>query len=159
MIEMPDIDQLLATLIHLLVAALAGAAIGLQRERQSKPAGLRTHMLVAMGTAFFVLIPTQAGLSPEGISRVIQGVVTGTGFIGGGVILKLSEYREVRGLTTAGSLWVTAAIGVAVGLGQIGAVAVGVVLTLFILSILGWLENRIEKKYRSPATDSDHRNQ
>jgi len=158
LIEIPDVDQMLSTFIHLLIAALAGAIIGLQREWHGKPAGLRTHMLVAIGTAFFILVSRHAGLSAEGLSRVIQGIATGLGFIGGGAILKLSEFREVRGLTTAGSLWVTAALGVAAGLGQIGTTAVGVVLTLFILSMLGWLENRLEKRKTSTGDTGTGKN-
>lgn len=137
---------MLETAIYLSVAAVLGGVIGLQRERRSKPAGLRTHMLVAVGTAFFVIIGREANLTPEGLSRVIQGVATGIGFIGGGVILKHSERLEVRGLTTAGSLWVTAALGVAAGMGLIGAALVGALMTLLILSVVGAVEKFFDKR-------------
>src|SRR5215510_10803809 len=117
---LPDARQLARIVIRLLVAMLLGAIVGVQREQTGKPAGLRTHMLVALGAALFVLAPLEVGMGSDGLSRVIQGLATGIGFIGGGAILKLSEEREIRGLTTAAGVWMTAAVGVAVGLGRIG---------------------------------------
>ena len=144
-----DARQLIHVLIRLLAATLLGAAIGLQRERAGKPAGLRTHMLVTLGTAVFVLACAGVGMSLEGQSRVIQGVVTGIGFIGAGSILKLSEQRDVQGLTTAAGVWMSSAIGVAVGLGSLGVAILSAVFTLVILS----LANRFESHERddSPA--------
>src|ERR687883_11912 len=112
---LPDVRQLVHVLIRLLAATLLGAIVGIQREKAGKPAGLRTHILVTLGTAVFVLACSGVGMSLDGLSRVIQGIVTGIGFIGAGSILKLSEQREIQGLTTAAGLWMTAAIGVAVG--------------------------------------------
>ena len=91
--------------VRLLLAALCGGLLGFERGRAGKEAGLRTHMLVTLGVAFFVLIPQQAGVSPGDMNRVIQGIITGIGFIGAGTILKLSEREEVRGLTTAAGIW------------------------------------------------------
>ena len=113
-----DARQLVHVLIRLTAATLLGAVIGIQRERAGKPAGLRTHMLVTLGTAVFVLACAGVGMSSDGLSRVIQGLITGIGFIGAGSILKLSEQRDVQGLTTAAGVWMTAAIGVAAGLGR-----------------------------------------
>jgi len=90
-------------------ATLLGAIVGLQRERTRKPAGLRTHILVSLATAAFVISCSSVGMSSDGLSRVIQGIITGIGFIGAGSILKLSEQHEIKGLTTAASVWMTAA--------------------------------------------------
>jgi putative Mg2+ transporter-C (MgtC) family protein len=99
-------------ILQVLVAMLLGAAIGLEREYGAQPAGLRTHMLVSLGAALFTLAGTQvAGTDP---TRIAAQVATGIGFLGGGAILR--EGVSIRGLTTAASLWVTAAIGLAVGL-------------------------------------------
>jgi putative Mg2+ transporter-C (MgtC) family protein len=137
---LPDIRQTASLITRLVIAMILGAVIGAQRESIGKPAGLRTHMLVAMGGALFVLAPLQAGMDLDGMSRVIQGIVTGIGFIGAGAILKLHEKREIEGLTTAAGIWMTAAVGVAVGLGRLGLAFVSTVLTWITLSIIGRIE-------------------
>jgi len=139
---LPDARQLVHVLIRLAAATLLGAVVGFQRERAGKPAGLRTHMLVTLGTAVFVLACSGVGMSSDGLSRVIQGIVTGIGFIGAGSILKLSEERDVQGLTTAAGVWMTAAIGVAVGLGSLGVALLSTFFTLVILSLAGRLEHK-----------------
>jgi putative Mg2+ transporter-C (MgtC) family protein len=120
-------------LVRVFAAVLLGAVVGIERERAGKPAGLRTHMLVSLGTAVFVIACSDAGMSLDGLSRVIQGIVTGIGFIGAGTILKLNEQREIQGLTTAAGLWMTAAIGVAVGLGILGVALIGTLVTVLVL--------------------------
>lgn len=99
---LPDSTALLRVLIRLLGAVLAGAVLGWQRERSDKPAGLRTHILVALGAAIFVVVPEQFAMHSDALSRVIQGIATGIGFLGGGVILKHASERRIEGLTTAG---------------------------------------------------------
>jgi len=141
-----DARQLIHVLIRLTAATLLGAVIGIQRERAGKPAGLRTHMLVTLGTAVFVLACSGVGMSPDALSRVIQGLVTGIGFIGAGSILKLSEQRDVQGLTTAAGVWMTAAVGVAVGLGSLGVALLSTVFTLIILSLAKRFERRHDDK-------------
>ena len=89
-----------------------------------------------VGAALFVLIPQQAGAAPGDITRVIQGVVAGIGFLGAGTILKDDDHREVRGLTTAAGVWLTAAIGVAAGMGRVGSAVLSTALALVILSML-----------------------
>jgi len=126
---------------------LLGALVGFERERAGKPAGLRTHTLVCLGTTLFVLVTGGVGMTSDGVSRVIQGVVTGIGFIGAGSILKLSEEKNVRGLTTAAAVWMTAAIGVSIGLGSIGVAGIGTLLALIILWVVGGIEARAEKKH------------
>jgi putative Mg2+ transporter-C (MgtC) family protein len=131
----PDRRQLARVIIRLLVAVLLGAVVGIERERAGKAAGLRTHMLVTLGTAVFVLACSGAGIASDGLSRVVQGIVTGIGFIGGGSILKGADERDVHGLTTAASVWIAAAVGIAVGLGNLG---VALLSTLFALAILSF---------------------
>src|SRR4051794_25746863 len=97
----------------MILAAMLGGVLGVERERSGKSTGLRTHMIVALGAAMFALVPQQAGMTLADMSRVIQGIVAGIGFIGAGAILKHSEANEVYGLTTAAGLWLTAAIGMA----------------------------------------------
>jgi putative Mg2+ transporter-C (MgtC) family protein len=143
---LPNARQLVHVIIRLVAAALLGAFVGMQREKAGKPAGLRTHILVSLGTAVFVLACSGVGMSSDGLSRVIQGIVTGIGFIGAGSILKLNEERDIKGLTTAASVWMTAAIGVAVGLGSLGVALLSTFFTLIILALAGLYELRDEKK-------------
>lgn len=131
--DVPDVEQLTRILLRFGLAILLGALIGYDRERAESTAGLRTHMLVALGTAMFVLVAQQAGIDSEGMSRVIQGLLAGIGFLGAGAVIKLSETGQVRGLTTAAGLWATAAIGMTVGLGR---ETTAVIATLFVLAIL-----------------------
>ena len=136
----PDPQHFVRAVLRLLTAMLAGAVIGIQREQAGQSAGLRTHMLVAMGAALFVLVPLEVGMAWSGVSRVIQGLTAGIGFLGGGAILKWHEAHEVHGLTTAAGLWMTAAIGVASGLGRLGTALLGALLTWIVLAALVRLE-------------------
>ena len=133
--DLPGVAQVTQMTVRLLLAALCGGLLGFERERAGKEAGLRTHMLVALGAAFFVLIPQQAGVTPGDMSRVLQGIITGIGFIGAGTILKLSEREEVRGLTTAAGIWLTAAVGIAAGMGREASALLGTTLALVVLSL------------------------
>lgn len=136
----PDWHYLLRVLLRLSVAAVLGGLIGLERTRVGKSAGVRTHMLVALGAALFTVVPLEAGMRTADFSRVIQGLVTGVGFLGGGVILKLSEEQQVRGLTTAAGIWATAAAGMAAGAGWFWPAACGTLLAWVILECLRGLE-------------------
>lgn len=139
---LPDGQHLTQIVMRLLVALLFGALIGYQRERAGKSAGLRTHILVMLGTCLFVLAASASGMSQDALSRVIQGIVTGIGFLGAGSILKLSVEHNIRGLTTAAGIWMTAAIGVTVGLGKIGIAALATILALIVLALLPHVENK-----------------
>lgn len=139
---LPDGRQVIHVLIRLTAAALLGALIGYQRELAGKPAGIKTHIMATLGTTIFVVACANAGFQSDALSRVIQGIVTGIGFLGAGAILKLDEARDIKGLTTAASIWAAAAIGVAVGLGVLGVAIIGAVITVFILTILGKFEIR-----------------
>jgi putative Mg2+ transporter-C (MgtC) family protein len=135
------------------LAAILGGLIGLEREMKGRWAGLRTHMLVALGTCLFVLVGLAASPDldkPTVLSRVIQGICAGIGFIGAGTILKLTEHLEVQGLTTASSIWTAAAIGAACGIHQPMLAASGTILALIIL----WGFRLIEKRV-SPNPTSD----
>jgi putative Mg2+ transporter-C (MgtC) family protein len=146
---LPDARQFIHVLIRLTAAILLGAAIGLQREKRGKPAGIKTHILAAFGTTVFVLACTGYGMNSDGLSRVIQGITTGIGFLGAGAILKLDEKHDIKGLTTAASIWVSAAIGVAVGLGVLGLALLATILTLIVLAVLGRIERRYFKDIHS----------
>jgi putative Mg2+ transporter-C (MgtC) family protein len=128
-----DVRQLTSTLVRLLLAALLGGVLGYERESQGKSAGVRTHMLVSMGSAMFVLAPAHGGMEIDDMSRVIQGVVTGIGFLGAGAIIKHRESNIVKGLTSAAGVWTTAAIGIACGLGR---ETTAIVCTLLVLAVL-----------------------
>ncbi len=135
--------------VRLVVAAVLGGILGFQRAEAGKAAGMRTHMLVALGAAIVVLAPELAGMSTADISRIIQGTVTGIGFIGGGVILKQSEHRRVEGITTAAGIWLTATVGIVIGMGRLGLGIAGAILALVILTVVG----RIERKYIPDRTE------
>lgn len=139
-------EQVPRIVIRLVVAMLLGGLVGIQRERSHKPAGLRTHMLACLGTALFVISCGAVGMSFDAQSRVIQGIVTGLGFIGAGSILKLSQEHEIKGLTTAAGVWMTAAIGVTVGLGALGIAIIATILTLVILAVATRFERFVQKK-------------
>ncbi len=132
---------------RLCLSLVVGAIIGLERQLSHKPAGLRTHMLVSFGSALFVLIPLQLVAAPDSqneLSRVIQGIVSGVGFLGAGVILRESrggmKVADVHGLTTAAAIWVASALGVAAGCGlwQLGLIAA--VMSLIVLRVFKSLE-------------------
>jgi putative Mg2+ transporter-C (MgtC) family protein len=133
-------------LIRLTVATLLGAVVGLERHREGKFAGLRTHMLVALGAALFTLIPQEAKMTTADLSRIIQGVAAGIGFLGAGTILKLEEQHKIEGLTSAASVWVTAAIGMSVGAGWLWPAVVGVAWGWIILSIIHRCEQYLRNK-------------
>ena len=139
---LPDAAQMVRVIVRVVAAALLGALLGAERERAGKPAGLRTHMLVALGAALFVLFPAEAGMEVADLSRVIQGVATGIGFIGAGTILKRADGEQVEGLTTAASIWLTGAIGMSVGAGQLWLSVVCAASAWVILSMLARWEPR-----------------
>jgi len=134
--DVPGLAEVTQIVVRLLLAALLGGLVGFQRERRGKAAGLRTHMLVALGAAFFVLIPAQAGMPLADLSRVLQGIITGVGFLGAGTILKRQASEEIEGLTTAAGLWLTAAVGSAAGMGRETSAVLSTVLAFIILSLL-----------------------
>lgn len=148
--DIPDPGQATRVVLRLAMAVLLAGVLGLEREKRDSPAGLRTHMLVALGAALFVLVPVQAGMQGDQISRVLQGVTAGIGFLGAGAIIKFADAGRVLGLTTAASIWATAAIGVACGLGHLATAVFATLLALLILAVLLRWERRM-----APATADD----
>ena len=158
--DIPDAEQATRVALRLIVAVVLGAAIGYERERRDSAAGLRTHMLVALGAALFVLVPEQAGMPQADMSRVLQGVIAGAQKTHAGAVLKMSRNAEVRGLTTAAGIWATAAIGVTVGLGREATALMATVMVVLILSVLYRLERYITRDgdqppKPEPETDDD----
>jgi putative Mg2+ transporter-C (MgtC) family protein len=129
----PDLDALGQVASRLIAAAVLGGLIGLEREQAGKAAGIRTHMMVALGAALFVLVPIAAGLEPGDLSRVIQGIAAGMGFLGGGTIVKRAD--DIEGLTSAATIWFTGAVGIAVGAGDVWLAALGVACAWVVLKI------------------------
>jgi putative Mg2+ transporter-C (MgtC) family protein len=157
--------SLLELLTRLALATLLGATIGTNRELQLKPAGLRTHALVALGaalaslTGLFLTATTTMTPDAAAVSRVLQGIVAGVGFIGGGVILRRNDPKGVHGLTTAASIWVVASVGVAAGLGLWRLAVATVALVLLIFTVGGPMDRALHR-WRSKAggegpTDDD----
>lgn len=134
---------------HLLASMLAGAAIGIERSYHGRPAGFRTHVLVCMSSALLMLVTMYQSLWFPGAAEIVrvdptrmaQGIMTGIGFLGAGVIFK--EGLSVRGLTTAASIWITAAIGILMGVGFYFPAILATVLTIGILSVFRWLEAKM----------------
>ena len=153
--DIPDLEQLTRVILRLLLAALLGGLIGLERELAGKAAGLRTHMLVALGSALFVLIPLQAGIELSDLSRVIQGLLAGVGLLCAGAILKAVGEEHVHGLTTSASLWMTAAIGMGAGLGRDATAALSTLLALAILTMEGPLQRMLRRREQRIVTPRD----
>jgi putative Mg2+ transporter-C (MgtC) family protein len=132
--DVPDVSTITRIIMRLMLAAVLGGILGYERERKGRSAGLRTHMLVAVGAALFVVGPTQAGMPIEDMSRVIQGIVQGVGFLGAGAIIVRTAQKEVEGLTTAANIWATAGIGVIAGLGLEATAVLSAAIILIILA-------------------------
>lgn len=134
--DIPDVAQMTRIILRLTVAGILGGVLGYEREQKGKSAGVRTHMLVCIGAALFVLIPQQAGASSADITRVLQGLIAGVGFLGAGAIVFGRKENETRGLTTAAGIWVTAAIGIAAGMGRELTAVLSTLVALFVLSVV-----------------------
>ena len=152
--DIGDASQLTRITVRLLIAALLGAILGFEREQKGKAAGVRTHMLVAMGAALFVLVSQQIGMEKDDMSRVIQGLTAGVGFLCAGTILKGHNAGDVKGLTTAAGLWLTAAMGVAAGLGRELTAVLATLLALVILAVVPVLVKLIDKPQPLIAEDA-----
>jgi putative Mg2+ transporter-C (MgtC) family protein len=131
-------------ILRLALAAALGGAIGLEREYRHKPAGLRTNMLIALGSALFAILSVELGAAAGSPDRIAAQVVTGIGFLGAGAILRSGG--DIHGLTTAATIWVNAAIGMAAGLGSYVAAAGAAMLTLIVLTILPFIERWFEDR-------------
>lgn len=145
--------------VRLGAATLVGAMLGLNRELHGKPAGLRTNALVALGSALFTTTGIWAASNgggqadPSAVSRVLQGVVTGLGFLGAGVIMH-DTGQHIRGLTTAATIWLSSALGIACAVGDWKVVTVGCALTLVVLALLTPVEDFLHRRF-PPRSDNE----
>ncbi len=145
--DLNDVTELTRVSVRLLIAAILGGILGFEREQRGKSAGIKTHMLVCIGAALFVLIPQQAGFASQAdLSRVMQGIISGIGFLGAGAILKGNDEKDLKGLTTAAGIWLTAAIGVAAGLGRESSAILCTLLALTVLLIIPKVASSIGHK-------------
>src|SRR5262245_59264012 len=138
---MPD----LGVVWRLLRAAGLGAAIGLEREYRRKPAGLRTNILIVVGSALFTIVSLELASKGGTADRIAAQVVTGIGFLGGGAILRRG--RAVQGMTTAATIWVNAAIGMAAGAGEPGLAVAATAVTLVVLALLPPIERYFDRRF------------
>lgn len=157
--DITDESEVTRILLRLLMAAVLGAVLGFERESKGKSAGVRTHMLVSMGAALFVLAPGMAGADEQALSRVIQGIVAGIGFLGAGTILKGNgqDTSHVKGLTTAAGLWMTAAIGTAAGMGREATALISTVLALLVLASMPVLVEKVEGEQEEKRREEEGR--
>ena len=143
-----DFNDAVVIAARLGAALLVGAVLGINRDLHRKPAGLRTLALVSVGSAVLVLVGLDlTGNSPDSVSRILQGIVAGVGFLGAGVIMHHEAERRVEGLTTAASVWVAAGLGAACGAGQGMIAAIAVIVAMAILVFGGMLERAIERRF------------
>lgn len=131
--DIPDVSTITRITLRLALAAVLGGILGYERELKARNAGVRTHMLVAVGAALFVIGPLQVDMPMPDMSRVLQGIVQGIGFLGAGAIIFSTAQQKIHGLTTAANIWVTAGIGVLAGLGLDATAALSTLIVLIIL--------------------------
>lgn len=152
-------------LARIAVAMILGGVIGLEREWKGHWAGLRTHILVSMGCAIFIIAGVDiVGRESEAVTRVIQGLASGIGFLGAGTILKLDQKEQIKGLTSAASIWLVAAMGTSAGLGEYRLATASAIVSVLVLSVLGPLERALEHRHKlrklnqsdGPGLHSEH---
>ncbi len=143
--DLRDVAEITRVVLRLLMAGTLGAILGYERERKGKAAGVRTYMLVSLGSAVCVMTPQLAGVGNEDITRVMQGVISGIGFLGAGAIIK-RDRDGISGLTTAAGIWMTAAIGMAAGMGREATAVLSTLIALVTFALgsatFGWLSGR-----------------
>lgn len=150
--DIPDVTSLTRVSFRLFMACLLGGILGFEREHHGKSAGVRTHMLVAIGSAIFVMVPEMMGGPNMDITRVIQGLVAGIGFLGAGSIIKGESTKDVKGLTTAANIWLTAAIGMTAGLGREVTAIVGTIFAITILTLFHRISDKLRFWFDRSAT-------
>ena len=147
--DLPSLEITTRLVLRLLLAGILGGILGFEREAKGKSAGLRTHVMLAMGTAFFIMVPKLSGMQEDAISRILQGLLTGVGFIGAGTILKHTDEGRIEGLTTPAGLWFHAAIGVAAGMGMEMSAIMGSLIGFLILNLVPHISNLSKRKTSS----------
>ena len=148
---LPDAGTMTMIVSRVLCAAVLGGIIGWEREAKGRAAGLRTHMLVSVGAALFVLAPLLSDIEGEAVTRVMQGIVSGIGFLGAGAILRRDRGGRVEGLTTAAGIWMTAAIGMAAGMGQEMVALITTLVALVVFAVLP----KFERSKKPPPAAAD----
>jgi putative Mg2+ transporter-C (MgtC) family protein len=146
--DLGNLEQVTRVAVRLIIAGLLGGLIGYEREHRGKAAGVRTHILVSLGAALFVMVPQQAGVPEAELTRVLQGLIAGIGFLGAGTIFLGEEKHRVKGLTTAAGIWMTCAIGATAGMGREATAIFSALLCWTILA----LGPRVTK--RNPAAEA-----
>jgi len=146
-IDLDWLARMNAHLWQLVIAAILGGLVGIERQIHGQWVGIRTHMAVSIGSALFVMASVGiAGDHLRDATRVIQGIAAGVGFLGAGAILKLSDRLEIKGLTTASTIWLAAALGTTTGLGLYELATAGAVASLLVLALLRPLEKAVDRK-------------
>src|SRR5690606_33303006 len=143
--DLTDVEQAVRVALRLMLAALLGGVLGFEREAHGKAAGTRTHMLVCSGAALFVLGSEMAEGGDDAMSRVVPGAVGGIGVRGAGTMIEGEHMNDVKGLTTAAGVWMTAAVGVCVGLGLEATAVLATLIMLFILNVLPHFIDRMDR--------------
>ncbi|QCO68796.1 MgtC/SapB family protein [Luteimonas yindakuii] len=151
----PDAGDMTVMIARLVVAAVLGGIIGWEREQKGRAAGLKTHILVSIGSALFVLAPLTHGISADEVTRVMQGIVSGIGFLGAGAILKLDKGERIEGLTTAAGIWMTAAIGMAAGMGQEWVAIITTLVAFIVVALLPKLSGQSQREPHSSISGHD----
>lgn len=147
--DIGDVSTITRITLRLMLAAILGGVLGYERELKARSAGVRTHMLVAVGAALFVIGPSQSGMTPSDLSRVVQGIIQGIGFLGAGAIIVRSAQMKVEGLTTAANIWSTAGIGVVAGLGLEATAVLSTAIVLIILAVIPHVVSTPEQAVQS----------
>jgi putative Mg2+ transporter-C (MgtC) family protein len=142
--DLSNITQITKVTLRLITASILGGLLGYEREMKGKSAGLRTHMLVALGAALFIIVPQLAGASQIEVLRVLQGLIAGVGFLGAGAIVIGQQKENESGLTSAATVWITAAIGVTVGMGFEATAVLSTLITLIILALIPRYRNHLK---------------
>ena len=151
--DLGDPAQFTRAFARLALATALGACVGYEREMRGAIAGLRTHMLVALGVALFVVGTVESSVSSADLTRVLQGIIAGIGFVGAAAIIRPRDENQIRGVTTAAGIWATAAIAMAAGLGRETAAILGTVLVVVTLTALRRVESKHDARFPLPPPD------
>ena len=141
---LPSAGTMAIVVARVFTAALLGGLIGYERESKGRSAGFKTHILVSIGSALFVLAPAMAQVPMADITRVMQGIVSGIGFLGAGAILKTDKGKRIEGLTTAAGIWMTSAVGMAAGMGMEVIALITTVVALIVVGVIPRLTGQDE---------------
>ncbi len=143
--------------LRLFFAVLLGGSLGIERQLRGQWAGIRTHMMVSLGAAIFTLAAvTIAPNDSNEVTRVIQGIAAGIGFLGAGTIVKIGHHAEIKGLTTASSIWMAAALGTVAGMGEFALAAASGLISIVVLALLRPMTKAIGREFQHVVTGESH---